>query len=57
MVGWETDTKLADRSPLMRDSAEIWQATHKFAYSKTLEVVSTARRGSSGTLTPERSER
>ena len=43
MVGWETDPKLADRSPLMRDSAEIWQATHKFAYSKTLEVVSTAR--------------
>jgi dihydrofolate reductase len=43
MVGWETDPTLADRSPLMRDFAEIWQAADKIVYSGTLEAVSTAR--------------
>ncbi|MDQ3856477.1 MAG: dihydrofolate reductase family protein [Chloroflexota bacterium] len=43
MVGWETDPTLADRSSLMRDFAEIWQAADKIVYSKTLEAVSTAR--------------
>jgi dihydrofolate reductase len=43
MVGWETDPTLADRSPLMRDFAQIWQAADKIVYSKTLEAVSTAR--------------
>jgi dihydrofolate reductase len=43
MVGWETDPTLAEHSPLMRDFAQIWQAADKIVYSKTLEVVSTAR--------------
>jgi dihydrofolate reductase len=43
MVGWETDPTLADRSPLMRDFAEIWQAADRIVYSKTLQTVSTAR--------------
>ena len=43
MVGWENDPTLADRSPLMRDFAQIWQAADKIVYSKTLETVSTAR--------------
>jgi len=43
MVGWETDPTLADRSPLMRDFAQIWQAADKIVYSKTLEAVSTSR--------------
>jgi dihydrofolate reductase len=43
MVGWETDPTLADRSPLMRDFAEIWQAADKIVYSRTLEAASTAR--------------
>jgi dihydrofolate reductase len=43
MVGWEIDPTLADRSPVMRDFAEIWQAAHKIVYSKTLEAISTAR--------------
>jgi hypothetical protein len=43
MSGWQTDPTLADRSPLMRDFAEIWQAADKIVYSKTLEAVSTAR--------------
>jgi dihydrofolate reductase len=43
MAGWETDSTLADRSPLMRDFAELWQAANKIVYSKTLEAVSTAK--------------
>ena len=43
MVVWETDPTLADRSPLLRDFAEIWQAADKIVYSKTLEAVDTAR--------------
>jgi dihydrofolate reductase len=43
MAGWETDHTLADRSPLMRDFAELWQAANKIVYSKTLEAVSTAK--------------
>ena len=43
MVGWETDPTLAERSPLMRDFAEIWRAADKIVYSATLEAVSTAR--------------
>jgi hypothetical protein len=39
----------------MRDFAEIWQAADKTVYSKTLETVSTAGRGSSGTSTLKRS--
>jgi len=43
MVGWETDPRLADQSPVMQDFAEIWQAADKIVYSRTLEAVSTAR--------------
>jgi dihydrofolate reductase len=43
MVGWETDPSIAERSPLMRDFAEIWQAADKVVYSRTLEAISTAR--------------
>jgi dihydrofolate reductase len=43
MVGWETDSTLAEQSPLMRDFAEIWQAADKIVYSRTLQAVSTAR--------------
>jgi dihydrofolate reductase len=42
MADWETDPTLAERSPLMRDFAETWQAADKVVYSKTLETVSTA---------------
>ena len=43
MAGWVTDPTPADRSPFMRDFAEIWQAAEKVVYSKTLEAVSTPR--------------
>jgi dihydrofolate reductase len=43
MAGWETDPSFAAESDYMRDFAEIWQATDKIVYSKTLEEASTAR--------------
>jgi dihydrofolate reductase len=43
MVAWETDPTLAERSPVMGDFAETWQAADKVVYSRTLEAVSTAR--------------
>ena len=43
MVSWDTYHTLADRSPLMRDFAKIWQSADKIVYSGSLEAVSTAR--------------
>ena len=43
MVAWETADTFADHPPFVRDYAEIWQATDKIVYSKTLEAVSSAR--------------
>jgi dihydrofolate reductase len=42
MLAWET-IDLADQPPFIRDFAEIWRATEKIVYSKTLEAVSSAR--------------
>jgi dihydrofolate reductase len=43
MVYWETADNLADQPPFIQDFAEIWRATDKIVYSKTLETVSSAR--------------
>lgn len=43
MMGWETDPRLADVSPLMADFAEIWQAADKIVFSRTLQTVSTRK--------------
>jgi dihydrofolate reductase len=43
MAGWETDSTLAEQSPIMRNFAELWQAADKVVYSKTLETASTAK--------------
>ena len=43
MVGWETAHTGADQPPVMQDFAEIWQAADKIVYSRTLEMVSSAR--------------
>jgi dihydrofolate reductase len=43
MVGWETDATLAERSPLMLDFAQIWQAADKIVYSRTLKAASTTK--------------
>jgi len=41
MAVWETDAALAERSDLMRDFANVWQAADKVVYSTTLAAVST----------------
>jgi dihydrofolate reductase len=43
MVGWETGDTLADQPSFMQDFAEIWRAADKIVYSKTLEMVSSAK--------------
>ena len=43
MSAWESDRTLGDRSPAMRDFAEIWRAAEKVVYSRTLDEVSTRR--------------
>ncbi len=43
MVYWETARALVDQPPFMQDFAEIWQATDKVVYSKTLKTVSTTK--------------
>jgi dihydrofolate reductase len=40
LVAWET---MDDDAPEMRDYAEIWRASDKVVYSRTLEEVSSAR--------------
>jgi dihydrofolate reductase len=43
MAGWETDPRLVEASPLMRDYAKIWQAADKIVFSTTLAEAITAR--------------
>jgi dihydrofolate reductase len=43
MVGWETEPAPAERSPVMREFAEIWQAAEKIVYSGTLTTAPTRR--------------
>jgi dihydrofolate reductase len=40
MVAWET---MDDPHPIMRDYAEIWRASDKVVYSRTLDAVSSSR--------------
>jgi dihydrofolate reductase len=43
MVAWEGIYTLADQPPVMRDYADMWHGADKVVYSRTLEVVSSAR--------------
>ena len=43
MVFWETANTSADEPAVFRDYAEIWRATEKIVYSRTLHAVSSAR--------------
>jgi dihydrofolate reductase len=43
MTYWETANTVDDQPTVMQDFAELWQATDKVVYSKTLEAVSSAR--------------
>ncbi len=40
---WETDEMIAGQPPCIRDYAEIWRATDKIVYSRTLDSVATSR--------------
>ncbi len=43
MVVWEDPRLVADQPPYMADYAEIWKASDKIVYSRTLDEVSSAR--------------
>jgi dihydrofolate reductase len=43
MVFWETADTVADRRPVSRDYAQIWQAAEKVVYSTTLAEATSAR--------------
>jgi dihydrofolate reductase len=43
MAYWETAQTPGDQSSVVQDFAEIWQTADKIVYSKTLEMVSSAR--------------
>src|SRR5438105_3208280 len=43
MVAWETVNTGADQPRAILDFAQIWQASNKVVYSRTLETVSSAR--------------
>jgi dihydrofolate reductase len=40
---WENPDDLAEQPPVIRDFAEIWQASDKVVYSSSLDSASTAR--------------
>ena len=43
MAAWETMHKLPDLPPVELDFAKIWQAADKIVYSKTLDIVASAK--------------
>ena len=43
MAAWENVELLADKQPVIRDYAEIWQGAEKIVYSTTLEAASSSR--------------
>ena len=43
MVFWETASAKADEPAVFRDYAEIWRASEKIVYSRTLQTASSAR--------------
>jgi dihydrofolate reductase len=43
MMFWETVSTGADQPAVIRDFAQIWRATEKIVYSRTLRTVSSAR--------------
>jgi riboflavin biosynthesis pyrimidine reductase len=43
MKVWEGDDLLAGQPPCIHDYAEIWRATDKIVYSRSLEEISTSR--------------
>jgi dihydrofolate reductase len=53
MKVWDTDEILEGQPPVMRDYAEIWRASNKIVYSRTLDEVSTSRTRLERSFDPE----
>jgi dihydrofolate reductase len=53
MVFWETAHTLSDEPSVSRDYAELWRATDKIVYSRTLTEVSSARTSIEREFDPE----
>lgn len=53
MVFWETARAEADEPAVFHDYAEIWRAAEKVVYSRTLQMVSSARTRIEGELDPD----
>jgi len=50
---WESDDLLAGQPPCIHDYAEIWRASDKIVYSRSLEEISTSRTKLERTFDPE----
>src|SRR5262245_19477152 len=57
MMAWDTAPPLAGQSPLLHDFAQVWQASHKIVYSRTLETVSTRKTQIERNFDPEAIQR
>lgn len=53
MKVWDSDEILENQSAVMRDYAEIWRASEKIVYSRSLEEVETSRTRLERTFDPE----
>ncbi len=52
MVFWET-AAVDDQSPIVRDYTEIWRGAEKIVFSRSMEVLSSARTRIEATFDPE----
>ncbi|RED55133.1 dihydrofolate reductase family protein [Cohnella lupini] len=57
MVYWETASAGGDQPEVVRDFAQIWRATEKIVFSRTLEAVSSARTRIEREFDPDRIRR
>ena len=53
MVYWETVQALAGEPPCVRDFTELWRAADKVVYSRSLEIVSSAKTRIERTFDPK----
>ena len=53
LKAWESDDLLVGQPPCIHDYAEIWRASDKIVYSRSLEEISTSRTKLERTFDPE----
>jgi len=53
MKAWESDDLLVGQPPCIHDYAEIWRASDKIVYSRSLEEISTSRTKLERSFDPE----